>query len=202
MRRRRDSERGATLVEMAIVLPVFLAMLFGIIEMGVAFYYRTLVDDAVQAGGRIGAAVGNGIDVDLNILETIGTEISKLPNNGVDTVKFVEIYRLNANGTPSSELNLYTYSYTADPTQCDWNPCPQGSSPINYSGWTWQPSERKVEVGNLDTIGVKIYFSYSWITGLFPLSDKPCTLALKNSTCWVEDTSQRLEPLQFAVGSG
>lgn len=198
---RRGSESGATLVEFAIVAPIFFLMLFGIVEMGLAFHNRIIVDDAVQEAGRLGSALGNDIDTDIEILDRLADQITSLPNNGTDLIKFVEIYRVNDDGTPSAALNFYEFKYTVDPLLCDWDPCPQGSSPVNYSGWTWPPAIRDVEATDLDVIGVKAYFAHTWITGMFPMADKPCAKATKNTTCWVEDTTLRLEPLQFSVGS-
>lgn len=44
--------RGATAVELALVLPVFLYLLIGIVEMSLMFYARTMVDGAVLEAGR------------------------------------------------------------------------------------------------------------------------------------------------------
>jgi len=194
-------ESGATLVEFAIVAPIFFLMLFGIIEMGLAFHNRIIVDDAVQEAGRLGSALGNDIDTDIEILDRLAAQITKLANNGTDIVKFVEIYKVNDDGTQSGSINLYEFKYTVDPLLCDWDPCPKGSAPESYSGWTWSPAARSVEASDLDVIGVRAYFAHTWITGMFPMSDKPCTKAQKDTTCWVEETTLRLEPLQFAVGS-
>lgn len=199
--RLRRGERGATLVEMAFVLPIFLVLIFGIIELGTAFRERLIVDDAVQTAGRIGTAVGNDVDSDIVMLDTIRDEVVAMANQGIGTVKYVDIYRVGANGLPTADLNRYAYTYTVDPTTCDWTPCPQGSAPVNYSGWTWSPSARHVESGNLDTIGIKVYFSHYWITGLLPFSDKVCSNADLAGTCWVEETILRLEPLKFSVGA-
>ncbi len=198
---RSHSDSGATLVEFAVVMPVFFLMLFGIIEMGLAFHNRIIVDDAVQTAGRLGSALGNDIDVDIEILDKLAEHLGQLSDNGTGTVKFVEIYRVNPDGTPSGALNFYEFKYTADPLLCDWDPCPQGSPPVDYSGWTWSPGARSVKVGDLDVIGVKAYFAHSWLTGFFPMEDKPCTKGAKNTTCWVEETTMRLEPLVFDVGS-
>lgn len=194
-------ERGATLVEFAIVMPVFFMMLFGIVEMGLAFHNRIAIDDAVQTAGSLGSALGNDVDADIEILDRLAASLGQLSNNGTDIVRFVEIYKVNPDGTPSGSLNFYEFKYTADPLQCDWDPCPQGSAPVNYSGWTWSPDSRNVEVGSLDVIGVKAYFAHNWITGMFPMSHRPCTKGAKNTTCWVEETTMRLEPLIFSVGS-
>jgi Flp pilus assembly protein TadG len=72
-------ESGATLVEFAIVAPVFFMMLFGIIEMGLAFHNRIVVDDAVQEAGRLGSALGNDIDTDIEILDRLAAQITSLP---------------------------------------------------------------------------------------------------------------------------
>jgi len=58
--RLRKGESGQALVEMALVLPLFFLLLFGVIEMGrVGYAYITLCN-AVREGGRT-AAIG-GLD--------------------------------------------------------------------------------------------------------------------------------------------
>jgi Flp pilus assembly protein TadG len=50
MRRRRDTRRGQTLVEFALILPVFLLLLMGIFDFGRAVYaYNTVANAARQA---------------------------------------------------------------------------------------------------------------------------------------------------------
>lgn len=199
--RQERAEGGAALVEFALIIPIFLALLFGIIELGVSFHKRIVMDDAVQAGGAIGAALGNDIDTDLAILEVIAEGASDLGGNGVGTLRYVEIFRVDAAGNPTGGVNFYRYDYDPDPAVCDWNPCPQGTSPVNYNGWAWSPADRDVAVGTLDTIGIKVFFAHSWITGLVPWDDRVCTPAsMRDTNCFVEETTMRLEPLQFNIG--
>lgn len=188
------------MVEFALVIPLFLALLFGIIEFGVAFRSKLIVDDGVQAAARVGAAVGNGLDVDLFVLEELAQQVSKLPNGGIGILSHVEIYKVNADGSPNlAELNRYFYEWTADLNDCDWNPCPEGTA--GYNGWSWRPDERNVGVGNLDQIGVKAYYSHQFLTGFLPIDDPLCDTPAGNPTnCWTEDAILRLEPLQFSVG--
>lgn len=54
-RQGRRSERGSTIVEFALLLPVFSLMLFGMIQFGLAFYGWDAVHNAVQAGARLAA---------------------------------------------------------------------------------------------------------------------------------------------------
>lgn len=49
-----SSRRGAALVEFAIVLPLLLALVFGIIEFGFLFYNKAMLTNASREGARLG----------------------------------------------------------------------------------------------------------------------------------------------------
>jgi Flp pilus assembly protein TadG len=55
MARKRNGERGQTMTEFAIVLPIFLLLLLGIAQGGVAFNHYVQLTDATRAGARFGA---------------------------------------------------------------------------------------------------------------------------------------------------
>ncbi len=50
--------RGAQLVEFALVLPVLLALLIGLLDFGTAFNLRQKLNNAAREGARLGAAQG------------------------------------------------------------------------------------------------------------------------------------------------
>ena len=52
---RKIYQSGATVVEFAIIMPLFLIFIFGIIEFGVLIYDRAVVIDASRMGARAGA---------------------------------------------------------------------------------------------------------------------------------------------------
>ena len=56
------SENGQTMTEFAIVLPIFVALLFGIIQFGIAFNNYVTLTDAARAGAREGAVSRNSSD--------------------------------------------------------------------------------------------------------------------------------------------
>jgi Flp pilus assembly protein TadG len=56
------SESGQTMTEFAIVLPIFVALLFGIIQFGIAFNNYVTLTDAARAGARKGAVSRNSSD--------------------------------------------------------------------------------------------------------------------------------------------
>jgi Flp pilus assembly protein TadG len=58
-RRRHDSERGAAAVEMALVLPILVVLVFGIIEFGFLFNAQIALTQAAREGVRV-ESIGNG----------------------------------------------------------------------------------------------------------------------------------------------
>ena len=70
---RGESERGAVLVEAALVFPVFLLLLFGMIEFGFIFKDTQTLDNMTRAGVRVGAIEGNATnpDADYEIVTSI-----------------------------------------------------------------------------------------------------------------------------------
>src|ERR1700752_658574 len=68
---RHESERGAALVEFAIVATVFLSVMFGVIEFGRLFWTHNALRDAARAGVRYAAVRKNdaaGIQAVKNIV--------------------------------------------------------------------------------------------------------------------------------------
>lgn len=55
---RKLHERGAVAAEFALLLPVFLLILFGIIEFGMLMYGREVVTNAAREGARAGIVQG------------------------------------------------------------------------------------------------------------------------------------------------
>jgi Flp pilus assembly protein TadG len=54
----KRNERGAAATEFALLLPVFLMILFGIIEFGMIMYGREVVTNAAREGARAGIVQG------------------------------------------------------------------------------------------------------------------------------------------------
>ena len=65
-RRTKGKERGATLVEFALILPVFLMLLFGMITVGLALNDKQQMTHATREGARYAATVAAGQSFDLD----------------------------------------------------------------------------------------------------------------------------------------
>ena len=71
--KQKSPERGAALVELAIVLPFLLLILMGIVEIGLLFYNQQVLTNSSREGARAGIARStyNGVVLDANAIEDI-----------------------------------------------------------------------------------------------------------------------------------
>ena len=60
-RRRPRRERGAAMVEFALILPIFVALVFGIISYGYMLSYRQSLGQAASEGARAAAVLPSGL---------------------------------------------------------------------------------------------------------------------------------------------
>src|SRR5690606_37700247 len=93
---RRD--KGATLVEMAMVLPILLLIIIGITEVGLYFKDYLTVTYSSREGARVAAFAGDSIDADCQILIAVGEFLGQA---NLDKLDRVEIYIANQDGSQS-----------------------------------------------------------------------------------------------------
>lgn len=172
------SERGATLVEMAVVLPVLVLLVLGTVELGLAFRTYLASSSAAAAGSRMLALMGNDETADCHALGEVGSTLGA--GGALDNLVSVEIYEAGLDGSQGA-TNLYVHT-GGDPLDCG-----------NWSGSAsaWDPVDRDVTVGpglRLDIGGVAVTVTHEWITGLPPFSGS-FEVAQSNIT--------RLEPEAF-----
>lgn len=54
--RKEHREQGASATEFALILPILLLLLFGIIEFGIIFFNKAVITNASREGARVGVA--------------------------------------------------------------------------------------------------------------------------------------------------
>ena len=200
-----SDERGASLLEFTIVASLLFTLIFGIVEFGLAFRDRLTVSNATQGAVRVGSALGSSDESDLQVLLSLEQSLQTLPNSGLGIVRFVDIYKAKADGSPGSgcpgaECNRYEYAPGV--TSCGWDPCPDPAAGDFGYGGTWFPDTRDDELGgpapDLDVMGVRLTFGHTWVTGgIVPLPDVRCSAAVPSSGCWEDTAIMRLEPQVF-----
>lgn len=94
-RRRARQDRGAVLVEAAIILPLLFTLVLGILEIGSALKSYSGTANAVRAGGRMASVAGNIADADRAILERVATEATGISDGEIE---YVVIWHASATG--------------------------------------------------------------------------------------------------------
>jgi Flp pilus assembly protein TadG len=144
--------RGQTLTEFALVSPVLLLVLFGILESGLLLFSVGTARFAAGEAARQEAESGNAAAADsLTVSVVRGTAIG---TTRIAQVQRIDIYKLNeqSNGTLTVAPGT-TDSYNLDGSV-------RNSIP-------WPSSARDVKNGESDFLGVTIYYRYNWKTGIF-----------------------------------
>ena len=68
-----EGEGGQSLVEFVLVLPIFLLVLFAIVEFGMAFHAWIAVTNSAREGARLGAVRGSATEIEQRVWDTTGT---------------------------------------------------------------------------------------------------------------------------------
>jgi hypothetical protein len=154
---RRKTDKGAALVESALILPIALLMLMAVAEFGLAFKDWLTISHAGREGARAAAAFGDNPRADFLILDAIGTNLTGVHKGDV---KKVEI--------GNADTGAKTVYYYTPGGSCDWTPCPDPDKglPI-YSPPNWLPSSRDVSAPDTDRIMIRIEYEHHWVTGFF-----------------------------------
>lgn len=156
----RKGERGATLVEAALVYPLLFICLFAVVEFGLAFKDYLSVSHAARDGARAGATFGDDPRSDILILNEVKSTLETI---GATEDLVVKIFDpIGGNGT------TYTF-HEGFALGCDWNPCPDpdlGPGPP-YTQPAWDPASRDVEAPFTDRLAVEVTYTHTWVTSFF-----------------------------------
>ncbi len=170
---RRTGERGQSLIELSIAMPVVLILLLGMLEFGFAFSHHLTLEYATREGARYGAALASGTaevacspaidplaNVDAYIIAAVQRVLTgaggQLP---IAQVKEIRIYKADANGADTlGQSNR-------------WIP---GNGPpvdgvqllfVRAGADSWSPCGRNNGV-NPDSLGVSLVYDYLYVTPL------------------------------------
>jgi Flp pilus assembly protein TadG len=114
----KKDERGASAIEFAIVLPVLVALLFGIIELSILFYDKAVITNAGREGARAGIAFAPTPLDDAGIAGVVNTYCaSNLITFGSATAAATAVSR-GGSGTAGDPLTVtvnYPYEFLVLP---------------------------------------------------------------------------------------
>jgi Flp pilus assembly protein TadG len=176
-------QRGATIIEAALVFPLLILIIMGIMEIGLAFKDYLTVSYMSREGARVGALAGNDADADCAILRGIGTVATQ---GDLNRITSIQIFKADVNGAQG--VTNYAVFDGGDPNLCNVPAQPSDTWTINPIGWV--ATSRQTVVGDeaLDIIGVRIIMTHDWVTNFAPF---------RGSITIDESTITRLEPKVF-----
>jgi Flp pilus assembly protein TadG len=162
-----SSDRGQALVEFAIVLPVFLLLLFGLVEFGFVLNASSTVNYASRVAALLAAEGGATAGTDCMVLRAIDRALTS-PTTPT-RVSRVEIYWSDANGDQiASNVNAYDRFGTLT---CAYGDGSTITVPYTRTTNDYPESERcDVLAGcgglhtTVDDIGVRITYAHQWVT--------------------------------------
>lgn len=139
------------MAEFALAAPVLLFLLFGVLEGGLLMFSVGSARLAAGEAARQLSESGNAANADTLTLQVIrGTALG---TTNLAQVSHVDIYHMvqQPNGSLAVDSSLYN-SYNLDGT------------PIGLVNWP--PTSRNVTNGQSDFVGVTIYYTYRWKSGM------------------------------------
>lgn len=185
-KRSRRREGGAVAVETALVMPLILAVLFGIVEVSLLLRDHVAVTSAVRVGSRIASAsadAGPGVcetgalappctstsspalaQAAADAIQRAGSAMPK------DSIDHILVYKANAEGFPGAAGN------TTMPSSCDGIPsCVRfvwrdSANAFRYAGGSWDSKSINACVNESDTLGVHLQATHTFITGMLGAS--------------------------------
>jgi hypothetical protein len=157
-RSRGSGDGGQSLVEFALVVPIFLLLIMGLIEYGFLYNNVLTVQYASRQGVSIAAEAGAVDGADCSILKAVEAALQS-PVNRAD-VEGVTIFESDFNGNPiSGRANQYVRTGALY--------CPgTGTQPYTLVGEEGYPQTERGDTlaGGLDLVGVFIDYTYHGMT--------------------------------------
>lgn len=164
-------ESGQTLVEFALVFPLFFMLTLALIEFTFVFSGMLGMAAATRDAALIAAEAGNAADADCAILQAVDQAVGAPADD--NKIQNVVIYRADRNGVEiPGENSAYTRGGT---TTCTLLSGATVSVPYTLGTAGYPPSSRcNVLNGSgclpgrtgLDTIGVRVTYLHAWVTPL------------------------------------
>jgi Flp pilus assembly protein TadG len=161
----RASERGAVLVEAAIIMPLVLIITFGMIEFSSAFQSSSAATAAARAGARVASAEAKNSSYAVDAAKAASSALRVIPDN--EPVE-MWVYQDNGNGYPSSG------NFTTCSTNCikyTWSTSLRAFDTTTAGGGGWPAaSQNACQQAGWDSVGVYVKVNHKFLTKLFGAS--------------------------------
>jgi Flp pilus assembly protein TadG len=160
--REHSRERGAALVETAILIPVVIMITFGLIEFSSAYQSSSVASASARTAARTASAEA--------LLPTYATDAAAAAATALKTVPSDEpiemwIYRANTAGYPESGGFS---SFTTHCIKYAWVPGTRSFNTASPTGGGWAyTTQNACNSANWDSVGVYVKLNHKFLTRLF-----------------------------------
>ncbi len=169
-RLRRQREEGQSLVEFAMVFPIFVTLVMGLIEFSFVFNAMLSVNYAARDAALAAAEAGDTLGADCVILSTIESAIGAPTAD--DRIQMVEIYETTPNGGMTGTATIYSRSGS---TSCTFVDGTTATVPYSRTQNGYPEANRCNILGGcdlalvndtVDNVGVRVTYRHQWVTPL------------------------------------
>lgn len=188
VRRRARGERGAVALEAALIFPILLLILLGIIEFTFIMRDHAVVVSDTRVAARIastGAAAGKGVcATGPNAPPCVPNDVPALAQEAadavqrsgsampVDQIQYLLVYKANANGYPGADSNKTMPTSCAGFTNCVMFKWRDSDNAFRYFSGSWISTSINAcfpgtSTFPLDRVGVQLVAKHENFTGLF-----------------------------------
>ena len=186
----RARSHGQALVEFALIAPLFLLLIFGVVEFALINASIGAFNFAAKEGARYEAIIGNGAPVVATppappLDQWVVNDVILPHVAGVVMAQMTEVIVYRADETGNC--------FSGGPPPCSVSPTYEDI--LQNVGGTWQTTSntwtisRNTQLSNADYVGVYIAYTYTYLTAFF---------AVTTPTVGLSATSvQRIEPQQY-----
>lgn len=189
LRRCPSGEAGQAIVEFALVLPLLLLLIVGLIEFSFILNSRNTVGFASRDAAMLAAEGGSKAGTDCVVLSAVDRDLVA-PARAI-RVSQVEVFWSDANGTQiGSNVNVYARSGS---TTCTYGDGTSITVPYTLTSAGYIEDVRCDVLGgcggahpSLDIVGVRVTYQHSWLTSFARLTGSGIT--------FTQTTAMRIEP--------
>ncbi len=165
---RPGRQRGQGLVEFALVLPVFMTVMLGIIEFAFAFNAVLAINFASRNAALTAAEGGDGAGTDCLVLRAVEHDVTAPADRR--RIGRVEIFRSDKNGDMIGSATVYARGEGS--TTCTYAGGTTVTMPYALTADGYPEADRcNTLIGcedgrTLDLVGVRITYTHIWVTPL------------------------------------
>jgi hypothetical protein len=158
----KDS-RGAVAVEAALITPLLVTILFGIIEVGLLMRDDLSFNQAARAGARAASAMPRSDDYQSAAANAVAGALRGISPS---TVQSLTIFRADpATGKPLNGADPQTC--TIDCVRFTWDKATMKFLPVNGTSWPAADQHACGDEADTDYLGIQLQGFHPWLTRLF-----------------------------------